>query len=142
MLMFMVTYEFGHENLSYKMPVVAKRNAVSSDALGYNILKDGKLRTNTGVAKSVVLSNAKTEAGKYVVLPGEKKEFTLITFLTLPADRNASSTDYALAVSSLPFELGKEGVYLKNQLNKSELTKYKTPIIGTNQKLAITTKTK
>ena len=141
-LMFLLTYEFGHDSFSYKMPVVAKRNTSSPDVMSYDILKDGKLRTDIGQSVGLVLSNAKIEGGKYVVPQGEAKEFTLVTFLTLPADRSASSTDYALAVSNLPFELGKNGTYTKNHLNESELTNYRTPVIGTDQKVGITLRPK
>ncbi len=139
LLMFLVTYQFGHETVSYKMPVKAERGTVSPDALSFNILKDGKLRTNIGKTVSVVLSDAETEGGKYVVPRGETKDFTLVAFLILPEERSASSTDYALLVSALPFEIGKDGEYSPNKLNRSELKNYRTPIIGTDEKIGITT---
>jgi hypothetical protein len=140
MLMFLVTYQFGHEDFSYRMPVAAKRGGEGGEVLGYDILTGGKLRTNVGETVGVVLSDASMKNGKYEVAEGEAKEFTLVTFLTLPKDRTASSTDFALAVSSLPFELGKDGVYTDNKLNPSELTKYQTAVISTDKKIGITTR--
>lgn len=142
-LLFLVTYEFGHDTFAYNMPVIAKRGSESSGVVGYDILSDGKLRTNIGETAAVVLSDAKLENNMYVVPAGESKEFTLVTFLKLPAERSASSTDFALHVSSLPFEIGgKDGVYRSNKLNPSELTEYQTPVVGTNEKVALTMRRK
>jgi hypothetical protein len=138
-VLFLITYEFGHDSLSYRLPIAAKRGEESTDAVSFDILKDGKLRTNVGKTLSAVLSKAKVEEGKYVVAKNDTEEFTLLALLTLPADRAASSTDFALAVSSLPFEISDDGeTYQPNKLNESELKRYRTTAIDTKQKIGIT----
>jgi hypothetical protein len=139
-LMYLVTYSFGHEDFSYRMPVLAKRDAESTNALSYTVLSNGKLRTSVGDTVGIVIADAPIEAGKYVVEAGEAKEFTLVTFLTLPKERSASSTNFSLTVTALPFELGTEGKYQQNRLSESELAKYQTAVISTNEKLGITTR--
>jgi hypothetical protein len=141
-ILFFVEYEFGHENFSYQLPIKAERGSKESDALGYDILKDGKLRTNKGDVSAAVLSKAQIKDGKYMVPEGESASFILMAFLTLPKDRLASSTDYSLAVSSLPFEIGADGEYIPNKLTKSELARYQTPVVGTDKKIGIITRPK
>jgi len=138
-VLFLITYEFGHDSLSYRLPIQAHRGEESADAVSFDILKDGKLRTNIGKTMSIVLSKAKLEEGKYVVQKNDTEEFTLLALLTLPEDRAASSTDFALSVSSLPFEIsdGATG-YKSNKLSESELQKYRTTAIDTKEKLGIT----
>jgi hypothetical protein len=141
MLMFLVTYEFGHDKFAYQMPVLAKRGSEAENVVGYDILSGGKLRTNMGDASAIVLSDASLKDGMYQVPKGESATFTLVTFLTLPKERSASSTEFALKVSSLPFKLATDnGVYLLNKLNESELVRYQTPLIDTTRSIGITTK--
>lgn len=141
-LLFLVQYQFGHEKFSYHLPVMAKRGSEGSTHVGYNILKDGTLRTDVGATTAIVLSDAVMKGGSYLVEKGEAEVFTLVTFLTLPEGHSASSTQYALAVSALPFELATaDNLYKQNGLSEAELKPYKTLLISTNQKIALTTHT-
>ena len=138
-LMFMLTYSFGHDELSYRMPIIATRNGDDrSDGLGYTI-SNGSLRTSGGETLAIVLSNAKVEDGMYVVPKGESREFTLLTFFTVP-ETAATSSDFSVGVESLPFMYNKDGTYRESQLNEGELVDYRTPAIDTDRKIGITQK--
>ena len=138
-LMFLLTYEFGHEKFAYRLPYVAIRGEdETASAAGYDIRNNG-LRTNSGDAIAVVLSDAELEDGMYVVPKNESREFTLVTFLTVP-EGVATSSKYSISVNSLPFEFVKDGVTYPNHLNPGELKNYQTPAIGTGEKIGITQK--
>ena len=134
-LMFLTQFEFGHLKYDYRLPIHALRGTTAdSEVLGFDVVNGSGLRTMEGKTKSIVLSDAKTENGMYVVPKGSKKTFTLVTFLILPEVRSASSTDFAIAVNHLPFMLGSNGVFIKNALTPSELKSYKTAVVGTDWK--------
>lgn len=138
-LMFILTYSFGHDELSYRMPIRATRNGDErSEGVGYAI-SNGNLRTNGGETVAIVLSDTKVEDGMYVVPKGEAREFTLLTFFTVP-EASATSSKFSVGVESLPFLYSKDGTYRDSQLNKGELVEYRTPAIGTDRKIGITQK--
>lgn len=138
-LMFLLTYEFGHEKLAYRLPYLATRGGdEQAEGVGYDV-RNNNLRTNSGEAIAVVLSDAELEDGMYVVPKNESREFTLVTFLTVP-EGAATSSKYSISVNSLPFEFVKDGVTYPNHLNPGELKNYQTPAIGKGEKIGITQK--
>ena len=131
-LLFFITYEFGHKQYDYRMPIAAVRgDGAGEKALGFDIVTNAGLRTPVGKTKSIVLSRAKVENGMYVVPKGNKAEFTLVTVFGLPAGYSASSTAFGVQVNSLPFELGSNGVFTHNGLTASELSLFKTMAVDT-----------
>jgi hypothetical protein len=131
-ILFLVSYKFGHTEFSHRLPMAAVRGVKNANAVSFDILSEGKLRTNVGNTMSIVLSNASVENGKYLVEKGASKEFTLLTLLTLPEGRTSSTTDYGLAVSALPFEIGYDTRgYQPNKLNESELKYFRAPVVST-----------
>ncbi len=138
-LLFLVTYQFGHEDFSYRMPIRAKRSEGAENAVTYDILKDGKLRTLEGESMGIILSDAVVEEGKYLIEKDQSETFTLLAVLDLPKERPASSTDYALQISALPFQLNKTDEWQQNHLHESELEAYRTAVIGTDKRIGITT---
>jgi hypothetical protein len=130
--LYLISYEFGHKKYDYRLPIAAVRgNGGGDTALGYDIMTGtSTLRTNAGQSKAVVLSNAKVENGMYVVPKGTKQKFTLVAFLGIPAGYTASSTDFAVHVNNLPFELGNKGAFTHGQLSAAELAPYKTMPVG------------
>ena len=132
-LLFLTQFEFGHSQYDYRLPIkVMRGNTSALDTLGIDVVNGSGLRTMEGTTKSIVLSDAKTENGLYIVPKGSKKTFTLVTFLILPEVRAASSTDFAVGVNHLPFLLGSNGAFTKNALTASELKDYKTAVVGTD----------
>lgn len=130
--LYFISYEFGHKKLDYRMPITAVRGSgVGDKALGYDIMiGTSTLRTNVGKTKAVVLSKAKVENGMYVIPKGTKQKFTFVTTFGIPEGYTASSTDFAVHVNSLPFEIGKDGVFTHGQLSAAELAPYKTMPVG------------
>lgn len=130
--LYLISYEFGHSKFDYQMPITALRgDTAGQKALGYDIMTGtSTLRTNVGATKAVVLSKAKVENGMYVIPKGTKQKFTLVTFLNIPEGYTASSTDFAVHVNNLPFQLGKDGAFSQGKLSAAELAPYKTMPVG------------
>jgi hypothetical protein len=130
-VMFLLSYQFGHKKYDYQVPYMAVRGEGASTTLSYDIVNAGGLRTSAGVAHAIVLSKARLEHGQYVVKHRKPEEFTLVAFLNLPTDKQASSTTYALKINSLPFTITENGTHYSNALSAGELKSYKTAVIDT-----------
>jgi hypothetical protein len=133
MLLYLISFEFGHKKYDYRVPITAVRGA-SEGSVGYDIVTDTGLRTSVGKTSAVVLSSAKVKDGMYVVPKRTKATFTLVTVLNLPKGYTASSTAFATRVNSLPFELGKDGSFNKNGLSEGELAPFMTLPVDVNAK--------
>lgn len=133
-LLFLVSYQFGHEKDEYQLPIGAFRSAVGvGDFLSYDIVTGNGLRTNIGQTMSLVVSDAKVKDGMYYVPKGKQENFTLVTFLMLPEERSASTTDFSLQVNRLPIIQESFGKTTKFDLPPSLLNSYKTEVVSTNK---------
>lgn len=122
---YFIDYTFGHEDYVFYMPVLAARDQAHGSELtsvGYEVLKDGETRSDAGTTHAIVLSNASINDGMYKTQEGFANMFTLAVVLTTPED--ASSEEYAIHVTDLPFYRGEEKEYMR--LNPSELQYYIT----------------
>ncbi len=118
-----INFEFGHAKHDIYIPVHANNSYdAKTDALSYALHDaDGKTLARNTVA--IVLSNAPTKDGMYVVKKGTKRSFTLLVIETPTPGVTGAQRDTKLQVTHLPFNFdGKQQL----QLNPSELTYYVT----------------
>lgn len=114
-----ISFSFGHEKHAVHIPITARTDAKSRDALTYEIL-DADGGAAAGTPLGIVLSNAKVKGGEYVIPKGKSASFTLLTFFT---PTSTSTEAYRTQVTNLPFTFdGKQEL----QLNPSELQYYTT----------------
>lgn len=129
--LFTITYQFGHKDLNFYMPIVPVRDLAHdshSKNLGFEILEDGDNATTEGTATGIVLSGAPIVDGMYRTPADRFTQFMLVVLFTVPDE--AEENDYALHVQELPFYMGDDREYQK--LNPSELQYYVTPTVSLN----------
>ena len=126
-----ITYEFGHGSHDFYLPIQTVRNQVhgtESNTLGFEVLIDGKVRTDVGETIALAVSDAEIVGDMYKIPKGEKKKFVLFVILTTSADE--LEADYAIKVTDLPFYRNDDREYLA--LTPSELNYYITPEVEFN----------
>lgn len=122
--LYLITFEFGHEDHDVYIPVLAKRQSeLQRGALSYEVIDDeGEIAR--GAAAGIVLANLPIVNGMYQIPKGTSASFTLFTLFT--KSDNEVGTEFTLNVTGLPFTFDAE---TELQLNPSELQHYMTPAL-------------
>lgn len=126
-----ISYEFGHGTHDFYLPIQTVRNqahGTEAHTLGFEVLVDGKIRTDVGSTLAMAVSDAEIVGDMYKIPKGEKKKFILFVILT--TDEDELEADYAVRVTDLPFYRNDDREYLS--LNPTELQYYITPEVEFN----------
>lgn len=133
-ILYTITYKFGFSGRELYMPIGAIRDnnsTSSSPYLEYTILDDDT-PVEIGTSAGLVFSSDKDvqiKDNQYYLAPNRAAEFTLVTFLKIPEEKQNKGLDLSLLVTRLPFTMVKDGKVIPAYLNPSELQYYRTPKI-------------
>jgi hypothetical protein len=100
--------EYGNQESEVLVPIASVPNwlpRTQGNYLKYQVQVDG--RTVVGLdTSSMVLSDATISGNQYLVPAGEKRMFTLMTFITVPTTELISpETSVSLSITDLPLTI-------------------------------------